>query len=633
MPRIARLVAVLGIAALAVLPASPAAAARADVDDFDIASFDADYLLSRDADGHATLAVTETIVAVFPEFDQNRGLIRDIPEYYNGVRLSTEVIGVVDERGEPVPYTTEYYLDFFSVLLGDDDFVHGSTTYVISYVQRDTIRPFKDTGADEFYWDVNGTGWSQPFGRVTGSVTIAPDLVPALTGQAACYAGGSGCDHDLVRVDGADGSAAFDAAATGLGPLESLTVAIAFAPGTFVPGEEVIPPPSLDPAPTESLTWWERFGSFLLAPAAIGVALLAGVTQVTDRTARTRASGTIVPQYTVPEGVNVMVAAYVAGFPERAFPAQVVSLAVRGRIRILDHPDDRDEPFALEVLDAGGLDPLESRLVDAIFGDGARPGVRRSLPRGGSALGSRVTPVYKAVEARLKSEGLRRGSRPTVLWTVLAALAVVIVVVAGLDVLRGVLGGDEGITMIALIAAVWGAARTWNRRSTRAELTEKGRGWNDYLLGMRDYLELAEEDRIRVLQSPEGAERVNVDDRVAMVKLWERLLPFAVIWGVEDRWSEELAVRALAAGIPVDWLAGSGDLSAWQMRSTLQGVRGATPAPPRPVVARAASSGGWSSGRSGGGWSGSSGSSSFSGGSSGGGYSGGGGGGGGGRGR
>ena len=46
-----------------------------------------------------------------------------------------------------------------------DSYVHGATTYVISYTQRDTIRHFSDTNDDEFYWDVNGTGWGSRSAR------------------------------------------------------------------------------------------------------------------------------------------------------------------------------------------------------------------------------------------------------------------------------------------------------------------------------------------------------------------------------------------------------------------------------------------------------------------------------------
>ena len=54
--------------------------ATASVDDFSYDSFDADYYLVRSAAGTSVLYTTETIVARFPDFDQNKGIVRRIPE-------------------------------------------------------------------------------------------------------------------------------------------------------------------------------------------------------------------------------------------------------------------------------------------------------------------------------------------------------------------------------------------------------------------------------------------------------------------------------------------------------------------------------------------------------------------------
>jgi hypothetical protein len=639
MPRLARVVATIALGAVLVFaPVGSVAAAEADLDDFEIESFDADWVLSRDAEGHAQLQVTETIVAVYPDVDQNKGFYRDIPEYRHGVQLHTEVDSVVDEFGQPVPYTTEYYQDFYSVGLGDDTFVHGRQTYVISYRQVDVVEAFADTGADEFYWDVNGTGWAQPFGRVSVTLTVEPSLVPALTGAAECYVLVGECNEPLTMMTAADGSAVFTAASADLVPNESLTVAIAFTTGTFVPGDVVVPPPgddSYDPV-GEPPTFWQIFGPFILGPAGIVISFIAGATQVADRSRRTGASDIIVAQYTPPDDLNVMVAAYIAGRPERAFAAQIVSLAVRGNVRLLDHPTDSSAPFEVELLHANGLDQLETKLVHAIFGGDAQTGRRIPLGSSNSTLGTKLTDVYRSVDKQLKADGLQGPAKPTLLWSVLFFLSVAIVIVAGLDALwRLVTDGAFEFSAAAAVVAFFAAQSTYGRRSTVATLSARGRETNDYLLGMRDYMELAEEDRIRMLQSPEGAERVDVDDEAQLVKLYERLLPFAVIFGIEREWAEELTVKAVAANVPVTWWAGSSDFSSWRLTSTIQQLRRATPDPPRPVVAKARSSssgGGWGSGGSSGGWSGSSGS-SFGGGSSGGGFSGGGGGGGGGRGR
>jgi uncharacterized membrane protein YgcG len=649
MSRFARVVALLALAAAIVFaPAGAATASSVDLDDFEIESFDADWTLTRDAAGHAQLQVRETIVAIYPDFDQNKGFYRDIPEYRHGVQLHTQVDSVVDEFGQPVPYTTEYYYDFYSVGLGDDTFVHGRQTYVISYRQVDVVEAFADTGADEFYWDVNGTGWAQPFGSVSMTLTVDPSLVPALTGEFDCAVLIGECDEPLVMNLTADGAAVFTAASTDLVPNESLTVAIAFEPGTFVPGEVVVAPPTddggdgYDPV-YEPPTFWQTAVPFVLGPAGVVIAFIAGATQGADRSRRTGASDIIIPQYTPPDGLNVMVAAYIAGRPERAFAAQIVDLAVRGNVRLLDHPDDESAPFAVELLHTNGLDHLETQLIESIFGSNPDAGRRIPLGSSNTTLGTKLTGVYRSVDKKLKGDGLQDTPRPTLLWSVLFFLSVVVVIFGGFFTLSRFAGdGAFEATAISTVVAFFAARATYARRSTVAPLSTRGRDINDHLLGMRDYMQLAEADRIQMLQSPEGAERVDVDDQAQLVKLYERLLPYAVIFGIEREWSEELTVKAAAANVPVTWWAGSSDFSSWRLNSTIQHLRRATPEPPRPVVAKAKSSssgsgwggfgGGWGTGGSSSGWSGSSGS-SFSGGSSGGSFSGGGGGGGGGRGR
>ena len=664
MPRLARFVAVAAFAA-ALLFASPTAAlagaatastvsvnpraAAADVTDFEFESFHSDYLLSRDVEGHARLQVVETIVAVFPEFDQNRGFYRDIPEYRHGVQLHTEVASVVDEFGQPVPYTTEFYEDFFSVGLGDDTFVHGRQTYVITYSQVDVVEAFasSETGetVDEFYWDVNGTGWAQPFGRASMTLWVDASIAPTLTGAAQCYVLVGECDEPITGTPDADGTVRFAAASNDLIPNESLTFAIAFAPGTFTPGEEVVAPPTEGDYYDEDYpepSFWTTAIPFILGPVGLLMSWIAGGTQSANRSRRTGPSDIIIPQYTPPKGLNVMVAAYIAGASERAFAAQVVSLAVRGNVRLLDHPTDSSAPFEVQLLNPDGVDKLEGKLLRAIFGEDLPAGRRIPLGSTNATLGTKLTDVYKAVDAELKRGDLQGPARPTVLWTVLFTLSVLAAIGTGLWALSAFATGN-GFELAAIAAGVtfFAAASTYGKRSTVATLSARGREQNDYLLGMRDYMKLAEEDRIRYLQSPEGAERVDVDDQTQLVKLYERLLPYAVIFGIEEDWAKELTVKAVAANVPVVWWTGSSDVSPWRLNSTLQNLRSLTPGPPKPVLSKPASGGGgsgggffggWSSGSSSSGWSGSSGS-SFGGGSSGGGYSGGGGGGGGGRGR
>ncbi|MEO7348738.1 MAG: DUF2207 domain-containing protein, partial [Terrimesophilobacter sp.] len=209
--------------------------AAAGVNDFEFESFTADYYLARDTQGHATLTTVETFVAIYPSFDQNRGMIRAIPNDYDGVPQETRVVSVEDENGEPVPYTVEIYNGFTELALGTEDYIHGRTTYTITYTNENVVRAFADSGNDEFYTDTNGTGFDQSFGTVTARVHIDPELTEFLTGSAACYQGVQGSAAQCTMTDAVDESGrTFTATVPTLGPRENLSLAIEFVGGTFV---------------------------------------------------------------------------------------------------------------------------------------------------------------------------------------------------------------------------------------------------------------------------------------------------------------------------------------------------------------------------------------------------------------
>jgi len=226
-------------------------------------------------------------------------------------------------------------------------------------------------------------------------------------------------------------------------------------------------------------------------------------------------------------------------------------------------------------------------------------------------LSARAASSLDSVGFRTKPAGRAIGWLIVAGQVVLAcvALSAAVVMAATYLSFTGWLGASMLVGAASLIACIVLAVRP-------RQLTQRGADARDYLEGMKLYLTIAEQDRLRALQSPEGAERINVADDLELVKLYEKLLPWAVVWGVEDQWMNELAVRAESLSYEPDWFAGADGFTAALATSTLRGVSNSlTP----PVSAS--------------GWSGSGGGSSFSGGSFGGGFSGGGGGGGGGGGR
>ncbi|QAY73105.1 DUF2207 domain-containing protein [Agromyces protaetiae] len=654
-PKVASLLALAGVILAVVLPALPVAlptvgmpgfaaqsAAADDLNQFTFESFDAEYRLDRAPDGHAMLEVRETIVAVFSDDDVNRGFYRDIPDWYGDVPLGTEVISVVDENGAPVPFTAEPYENFMSIALGDDSFVHGRKTYVIDYRQRDTIRGFADTGAQEFYWDVNGTGWSQSFPQVSARLIVAPALVDALTGEAACYRGvgeSTPCTGGIVRTDEVDGGAAvFTSSDVGLGPYETLTFAVGFAPGTFVEGTPIpytAPDASTDGSDDGADTFgWLIFGTF-------GAVFFSAIGRFAVRLfgrPKPKPGPIVIPEYSAPKGLGVMPAAFLLGRGDRAWAAQLLDFAVRGIVRI---GGDAENPDEVDLVTLDGLDANEQTFVKAVFGDQAQPGTRVDISRYADSIAPRLGPLAKRLEKDLVTRGLLKDKRtPPGAWVVIG-IAFAIAAIPAVLFVMGLIGGgrfglgglDTVFFGIPAIIAVFAAFSVFAARPKFPAPTPAGTQAVTALTGLRDYLKLAETDRIRLLQSPTTAERVDTTDGRAVLDLYEKLLPYAVIWGVEKEWREVLelyafehvpaAVAGVGAGV---WARGT----SW---GAIDGMRSVGTRQVALANAAANSNSRWGGSSGGtGGWS-SSGGSSFSGGSSGGGFSGGGGGGGGGRGR
>ena len=598
-----RLTALTSLVAAAILV--PVAAAVATVNtspqDFTFTSMSVDYHLGRDAGGNATLRTVETLEAVFPDFDQNHGIERAIPLKYGDVELWLSDVSVTDGDGSTVDYSRNDDNGFAVLRIGDADrYVHGAQTYRIEYTQRNVVRSFADTASDEFYWDVNGTGWAQPFGRVTATVHLADGTAADLTGNLACYQGYEGSTD---RCDIERSGDTITASATELGPYQNLTIAIGFDPGAFVD------PPLLRDHWVFAILPWVLLG---LTGAAFLFVLALRLFVWRDE----RGRGVIIPEYTPPKDAYPMLAAALLHRDQTALPAQIVGFAVNRILAIREYPDrSRNSRYELELLAGWPTVRDEERTsLKALFGK-LSVGRRQALDASDYGLGDRLAARRNAVFQEVSSRGWR--ARPAtrvprmVRW---ATFAVAVAAIALWFVALGFEADTAGVWLAAVLCPV-GWIVVAALATPPSVMTAEGAAMRDYLYGIRDYVKLAEADRIRVLQAPDTAERIDVTDESAIVKLYEKLLPYAMIFGIDKEWIGELGRHYAQTGTP-EWYSGSGDVARLSTFSNSVGSTYFATTPPPP----SSSGSSWSS----------SGGSSFSGGSSGGGSSGGGGGGGGG---
>ena len=582
------------------------------VDDFTFASMAADFRLGIDAEGHSTLATTETLVARFPETDQNHGIRRQIPTHYRGQPTGLSIDSVTDGSGVALDFETEIIDDdtdaeYLSVIIADDDFVHGDQTYVISYQQSHVILFPDDTADEEFYWEVNGTGWAQPFDEVTATLHVAPELVPDLTGDSTCLQGGATSGSPCDSLEGAmvGDEWVITAAAHDLAAHEGLTLVAGFDAGTFVPRDDSF---TANPFPTIAL---------LAALAALATAVLASVMRAT-RWRNAPGRPTIIAEYLPPAGVNLLQAGDVLGAKARskAIAAQLLQFAVRGNVRVLEA--DGTKHYLLELRSRAGLDPTEQAVLTAFFPARDPLGTVRDLKTTSTKLGATLQKAQKAARSGMVVDGLRETTGSALrrgLMAVGIVTGIVAVVASAIAFATEVAGAWPALSLVGgLVAVIVTIAVSIDVRP----LTRRGAELRDYLKGVTVYISLAEADRLRVLQSPQGALRTpyrpsegavpSPTEPVRVLKLYERLLPFAVLTGQEKEWSKVLGDYYAGTHEQPDWYAGTAGFNAAYFATGVAAFASST-------------SSAWSGGAS------SSSSSGFSGGSVGGGGGGGGGGG------
>lgn len=527
-PVLARVLATIAVGAALLFPAStasastPAVAAEADVDDFSYASWDTQIDLGLDEDGRARMHVTESLTARFPDADQNKGIVHGLLTTYENAGVDLRVLSVTDETGAEVPYETEEDDGLLYVLTGDDDYVRGLTTYVIEYEMRDVVLA-ADTGVDEFYWDLLPLDSTQRIDAFRADITVDPQMTERLTGSSRCYIGVSGSKETCDLTMPTPGEYSVEAVDLAAG--EGVTVAIGFDAGTAVQPAARQPDPVTDTVP---------------AVAAVGAAALSvgGWFAVSAfKRSRRTSSGLVIAQYDVPDALPPLLAAAIVPGSKDAIPAEIVHLAVRGALRI-EEGAESEQP-RLRRLDGSAPDPLDAEALDALF-DGADDGVA-DLPTSSEAFAARMTALSRSGIDAAVSRGLTTKARSRT--AVILQWCAIALVLAGFGLgLWGVIAGRVTAlpaftaiafaTLLVLLSSFYGFSK-------HVVLTAEGARQYEYLMGVKEFIRVAEADRLQMLQSYSGAER-RQDGSANVIVVYERLLPYAMLFGMEDEWGSVL---------------------------------------------------------------------------------------------
>jgi len=525
-----------------------------------------DVVVTIEPDGG--VLVDETIVANFEV--EKRGIIRQIPVRYEAgmhlYELGFDLLGVTDENGQDREVKVSRKRNSVSIRIGNANrYLTGRQVYHLRY--RVTRALLWEDDRVVLRWNAIGHEWEVP--TRAASIRIVP---PAGTDPAAAFHdawtgtwGSRG--RDFTSSGEPDGTVTYEVGA--LRPREGVTIEVS------LPGDAVA-----RPGPIQRASLWLA-DNLVYALWPLVLFSCWGFWQRRGRDLGD--SGSIAVQYDAPDGmspgeVGTILDQKVDG---RDISATIIDLAVRGFLSIEQEKSTKlsggDKITFRRGATGAKPRPHEALILDNIFAKG-----ETAKMDGLTDFHAIIPKLQKMIYESLSKEGYFDGNPSTVRgkFAALAILAVLgLFTVAGfmqLVALGRLFPVPLIISLILSLVTVIVFSRAMPRR------TSKGRRAWEHIAGLEEYIRRAEADSIA------SAEKRGV---------FERLLPFAMIFGVADRWAK--AFEGIYEA-PPEWFSGQGgDLTStvWLVSSlnhSSNTMRAGMYVPPR--SSGSGSGGGWSSG-------------------------------------
>jgi uncharacterized membrane protein YgcG len=320
-----------------------------------------------------------------------------------------------------------------------------------------------------------------------------------------------------------------------LAPGENMTFAVNFPLGTFH-------------KPTAA-DWWRDNGGNVAATLlpillAFGIAYRKWHKDGKDIKGR----GTIIPEYGPPDGLRAAEADVINHYKlgKNAISATIIDLAIRKYLKIIEGQDNgilgigKHKTYTLQRLPVPATDtlkPYEQQIYDGLFPSGDTTEI--------ATLKSKFYITSAAVQKYIPENLTKEGyfpSKPGLAGFWLYGAAILFFALAVL--FRSYI--SLGLVVGGLIFLAFAALMP--RR------TQKGVDAKDTLAGLKLYMDTAEKDRIAMLQSANAPYAERSTEPTKTVELFEKLLPYAMVLGVEQSWAKQF--ESIYSS-PPDWYSGN----------------------------------------------------------------------------
>lgn len=542
------------------------------------------------------IKITQDLYVYFPNREY-RGIYFAIPYKYKGDLFNKRILEIDLEQVCYAPFWGEdvggikkcasytYRKDDRDLLLTIAEYgiyLQGVYRYEISYTVDNALiyRSTNNDNKSELYWNVIGTG--------SENITIYSDvLVKGYDGleplDVICHVGASGISEQACFTEIRNNGDVYVKLDRSLGVYEGYAIAVAYPEGSF--GEVL----GGEPTVLEQV-----FGLIILLGGCccpIPVFILMFI--VWWFKGRDQKPSPVIPIYSVPEGFTPLLVAFVhrMRISEKDISATLIELAIKGYLKIeqlsktqyLFHNTKKSDNW-------GDLPLYEQEILKGLFSWGI--GEKESVSS--SNLKDRfyitVERVKRMTEKYVVKEKKYFEGTPSVRVTLFVLLGIAVGFVIGMMGFLSpfyVLGGIVSGIIIIVFGIFMGK---------RSPL-----GVNAYrdILGLKLYIDMAEEERIKFFNNP---------DKFEQIKVFEALLPYSMIFNLERKWAKEFENIYTE---PPNWYTGHNMSTfntaylASSLMSFNNSMRSTTYASPRSEGSHVSSGGsGFSGGFSGGGFGG-----------------------------
>jgi uncharacterized membrane protein YgcG len=475
----------------------------------------------------STVRVTETIEYDFGTKERH-GIYRIIP-LTNGVgtfdRLDIKDINVVDENGEEYQFSVNTPDNLpgkktLKIKVGDpDNTITGQHTYIISYTAYNLLGYFDDR--TEVYWNVTGNDWEVPILFAEAHIVLPKNIdKPYLKTTSYCgdFGSSKSCGENTISYEYNDSSTQINFISTNEidnNPLylgQGMTVAVGFPNGL------VYTPSTMDKVARFFKSYWPFLFPFLITFFWFRKSIAYFI-----RRRSFYRNNTIIPEYD-PGDMDPLEAAGIldGGIENKHLSAQIIYLATQGYLVIKNVDDeyvfegtkknaDKLPGYTKSLLE-GIVDKNESELTNDFYST-----VTSIILKTMSSLRDRgYTDMSKISFGRPPS---RMRGFPAIFLSLFLALNPGVFIWLLIGRPAGIVFSGSCI-LIGLVHFIV--------KISRNRLTDKGLEAERVLLGLKRYISVAEEERIKFHNAPEKNP-----------ELFEKLLPYAMIFGLEKKWAKE----------------------------------------------------------------------------------------------